>query len=559
MSLFAGIFTSTWTASLRQLQNKLYQHISRDEKEQRHVYQDDHLYLCRVDFNSFADNSWAENENQCVNIVGHTLLSSSLSSDLRYFSTLPLNDYVSALKQAKGNFCLLNYQKKSAQLHLYCDSLAMRPYYVMEYQGAVIISSCLRLFEHLGIELNADFDAVIEIALLGFPLKDKTRYQEVKCAVPGEYLCVSGHGIQRERYFRWADQPYDCLSEAQGIQRLQEGFVESVNRYRGEDKCTFSTLSGGLDSRVIVTELLAQSCALHCFNFSTPHTQDLDYAMQFAQQFRIPFHAITVKEIQSVSVESHLGHYWLPQNYAYYEKVERPRVCWSGNGGSVCIGHVYINEDIVQACEENDPYAVADAYIDQQLARISSRLLKDAQRYQLQLRQTIVDCLLAYPHLPLLRSFQLFLWENDQHHHLAQPAENLDQYRLDFCCPFYSPDILSVMFGVSIEQTMNHRFYMKWLGHYYPHALLTPWQTYPGHEVCPLNSILSSRTQWQLSRSYTKKCKLVKLALSALLGQHRHLYHRSSLILQCILTACAIRDCSANLNLVTKIERGLLK
>lgn len=558
MSIVAGIMASQWDADLQQIKKEIAQHLSRNPTDVRHEYFDQHLYLCRVAIDCYREANWAENHLRLTMVQGHTLLTSSLTKDVNTFLQHPVEHYPQLLSRAQGTFCLLNYNKADRTLSVFADSLALRPLYYMTYKGAVIFSSCLRLIEHLSVPLSTNLVGATEYAVIGYPLGNKTHYNEVNSLLPGEKLTITATHFSRERYFRWSDMPFNCLDEPSGIAQLDQAFKQAVSLALGADDHAVSTLSGGLDSRVIVAELLRRETQLECMNFSYQRSQDEVYAEVFAQCHDFPLHIVNVQDTQAHTVEQRLGHYWRPTAYPFYQQVERPRLVWSGNGGSVCIGMVFCDDAILAACASGDPHAVAKAYLTHQHAFIPKRMVKQGAELQQQIEQNIVDSLAQYPHLPLDKAFQLFLWENDQHQHIAPALEDMDKFRLDFHLPFYSQDILKVMFALPLRSAMKHHVYMKWMYQAYPQALLTPWQTYPGHISCPLKTNrLPPLSQWQLASHVKNKVDLLKVGIKTLFDAKGDFYHRHYLGANCLLTALGLYRGESTLNVVKRMNQVL--
>ncbi|ELR66863.1 Asparagine synthetase [Photobacterium marinum] len=556
MSIIAGIFTPRWTPELQAIQKQITSHISRNPDDERMCYHDKYLFFCQVDYQSYGGQSQAENEQMLAAVTGHPLLSSSITHDLN--TLLTANDWKSVLEQALGTYCAFQYHKTRNELRVYCDTLALRPYYYAVYKGAVIFSSCLRLFPHLEIFLDTNLDAVAELATLGYTLGDKTRYQQVRAARPGEMMTITSKGMKRERIFRWADVPYGDCSLDDGIKRLDRNFKHTVSLYLGDDRNTVSTLSGGLDSRLIATELKRQGVGLECLNFSRGESQDELLSQSFADAQKIPLHRIYVSDTQMLTVEQRLGINWTADNFDYYAELNRPRLFWSGNGGSVCVGQIYTSQKVVDACHSGNPELLADSYIEQQMAYIPARLVREGDELQKRLRNTILESLAEYDHLPLLKAYQLFLWENDQHHHLALPFEEMDRFRLDFCLPFYSRGVLEAMFSMKTESALWHGIYMNWLERCYPQALTTPWQTYPDHIPCPLPVEERYQNQWQFRTPFSTKARLLKEGLQTAFNHSGQVFNRRFLGAQCVATALGIYDCTPSLRLVERMNRHMV-
>ncbi|PSW16442.1 galactosyl transferase [Photobacterium rosenbergii] len=563
MSIIAGIFSTNWTPELTAVKHNIDRHISRNQDDRREIFSDSSLFLCHVDYQCFGKPAKADNERSFAVTAGHPLLSQCVQHDLE-----TLTDSASPEKlllEGEGTFCVFHYQKEPQILSIYTDSLAIRPFYFMHYQGAVVFSTCLRIFPELGVPLDNNLETLTEIATLGYPLASKTPYNQVIASRPGEMVEISNPklmdasvDIKRRRYFSWANADIAPCSLEEGVARLDIGFKQAVERYLGSDTSTISTLSGGLDSRTIATELQRRGVELECLNFSRNHSQDASYGQEFAAHHHIPLHSIRVTDTQELTVEQRLGKHWQSECFEYYDKLSRPRLFWSGNGGSVCVGQIYTSEAIVKACEQEDLEQLVDCYLEQQMAYIPHRLIKQGAMYQQRLRENIIDSFREYAHLPLLKAYQLFLWENDQHHHVALPFEDMDLFQLDFCLPYYSKSVLKAMFAMDTQWALKHGIYMEWLQQCYPQALQTPWQTYPGHIPCPIDVDKPKASQWQFSLPTKTKNQLLREGFSTIFSENATVFNRSVLGVQCLLTALRLYDCTPGLTMVKRMNTYML-
>ncbi len=559
MVIFTAIIAKRSTCDLTSFQQRLTTVISRDPNQPRCVFHSSDSVFCYCDGSAgaFGASPFIENEQHWLLCSGHPLLSDSFEDDL--VACLNREALETLLLEAQGTFTLIKYDKTHQAFLFYCDPLAIRPFYVYENDDVIILASSLRILEGLNLRLSVDQDAVMETVMLGYPLGDKTRYLEIKTAKPAEKRIVSSKKNHTDRYFCWADQAYEFSFDVEALHGFQRKFFSVMRHYQAGDSKTISTLSGGLDSRLVNVDLMSNGCVPYCFNFSREETQDLSFAKQFAASHRIPFFVEQVEDTQAMSVEQQLGRIWRHADRPEKTSVARPNLCWSGNGGSVCLGQVYFTNAIYEACQTGVVENVVMAFLDSQMAYISTSVVKQAPQWQANLKQSLIDCLNCYPHLPLEKRFQLFLWENDQHRHCALAAEAADLFQLDFCHPFYAKGMLDSIWRLPIKILRNHHFYAMWMNKYYAQSLNVPWQTYPEHEVCPLSFSWRRgeslpQSQWAVCLSKQRKKALVKSIWEHLKRGKDGRYCFSALVVQTILTQWGIRDYSANLNLVIKID-----
>jgi hypothetical protein len=187
--------------------------------------------------------------------------------------------------------------------------------------------------------------------------------------------------------------------------------------------------------------------------------------------------------------------------------LEKPRLIWSGDGGSVGLGHVYIRPDIERLCREQNLEGAAQAYVHSERAYVPKRLLTPraaAEMLEAPLRGVIEE-LTRLRTDDLLQSFYLMLMHNDQHRHLFRHFEEIDLHRIELELPFFDAEFLAVIMSVPIEDRLYHRFYHQWLQFFPDYVAGTYWQPYPGHVPCPVPRKGGLAYQWDASVKASKR------------------------------------------------------
>src|SRR5690606_2798376 len=89
----------------------------------------------------------------------------------------------------------------------------------------------------------------------------------------------------------------------------------------------------------------------------------------------------------------------------------------------------------------------------------------------------------------------------------------------EFVEPLFDPDVLSIVCTMPMAFCLGHRMYHEWLKRFPPEILSVPWQTYPGHEACPVPRSESVYNQWQSPRRQRRG----SFAVSSLKGASNYL------------------------------------
>ena len=263
-----------------------------------------------------------------------------------------------------------------------------------------------------------------------------------------------------------------------------------------DDKATVSFLSGGLDSRCGVGALRSRNVQVHSFNFARPGTQDQIFGSDFAQQIGT-IHQVCPKEPgdQVPDYSSLLGRAWNTVRHELKDPVERPSLAWSGEGGSVSLGHVHLTKSICDLMRGGKVDAAIEEFFRREHVYVSPKLFK-SEVFAGVINEGIKTELIGLRNVDPARNFYLFLMLNDQRRKLSAHFENIDLHRVEYQLPFFDSGVLSQVMAVPIELCLGHRFYTKWLGYFASAVRSVPWQVYPDHEPCPLPMPLGLDYQW---------------------------------------------------------------
>lgn len=509
------------------------------------------IYLAQVDYQGFGPSAFSQSDSQVAMLIGHPLLSCDRIADLKLLNQNYSDD---VLSECDGVFCFAKYNQVSNCLDIATDALGIRPFYYMYYAGAFIFSTQFSLLKSLGIELTSDQQGMMEYATLGYYLLDHTHYQEISCIPAGYRLQVSSTGTCRYKYFDWQNLAQEGEYYQGALEGLKNDLEHNVAKYLADDRHVVTTLSGGLDSRLVTCLLKHKKVDISALNFSQFQTQDLSCAKAFAESQNVDLDVIQVTDTQSKTIEDRLGEHWRRDVHPRYSNVSRPRLAWSGNGGSVGLGVIYYSERVYNAALTQDVEHLVDAYLNQQLAYIPKSIIRDAEHMQKALRANLIQSLEQFKGLPLEKAYYLFLLLNDQHHHLATPFDKVDEYQMDFCLPFYSWKVLRHVLSQPVSRVRKHRFYHDFLHYAYPHALKVPWQAYPEHIPCHL--LREGIDQWHIERPKQYSAgKVYGLFANLFFSPHRQLVNMSAFSFVVLIHSLGLKVYNDKL----KIIESLLK
>lgn len=406
-----------------------------------------------------------------------------------------------ALAQAKGMFCAAVWNARAGRLVLATDALASRPLYYTQAArgGPIAFATSLRL---LRVLVGADGERVdeqgfAEQLFFGQALGERTVFRDVKVLTPGQAVVFTdGSSRQSVTHADYTATPRLDLRYEQASDCLHACFAEAVRR-RAIGTRQEAFLSGGMDSRAVVAELVDQGHTLSTFCAAYPDSIDDVVSRQVAQAFGITRHTTwhrTPAERILVALDP----------FAIYARDHFPtdsgrtaRGLWSGDGGSVTLGHVYMTEASV-ALAATVPNADLVRRLFPTLQTRPTRQLSAPETARLAEMATagamaeLERCSAAEPDRRLFH----FYMRNDQARHLYHHYEAIDLSQIELLTPFFDADFVSLVSALPTAWFLNHRIYNDWIQGFRCGAGNHYWQPYRGHLPCPHPNPSTASDQW---------------------------------------------------------------
>lgn len=545
MTIIAGLMSRNGTPLAHSLRKALISNLSRHPNDVVETFEGVQWLLAKVDIGAFgAKASVGAPGGPALVLAGEPLLTQGEKTVnlTREGDTQQLFDALSRgssepLRDVTGAFCAAFYSPQSHSLTLIADKLSVRPIYYIVTPQLIAFSSALRVLEMMGL-CGGDLDlrGTCEMAAFGYPLGDRTCYAGVRTIQPSEVVQVTSSSESHSRYFRWDQLENPVLSEEKLIDELVRLFGAAVRKRLRRDSVTVSFLSGGLDSRAIAAALRNQGAKVFTVNFAPPDTQDRVFAALAAEALGTAHHQIQVSTsgFTNFTVKEKVRK-WYGSPSAPRPSPERPACIWSGDGGSVGLGHVYLNDEAVSAFERGDVETGVRAYLRYNgIAATGNSAMSTELRSKVAgwIVESVKSEIVALQRRPDARALHLFLMFNDQRRHLADQLEDIDIERFEFHLPFFDSRFLEAVARADARPFLRHSLYYRWLKALSPAAMTVPWQAYPNHEPCPLTFEGELRYQWGGQVRKIEERRMVRKAATQAVRYvfmqpfPRHLIHR---------------------------------
>lgn len=513
------------------------------------------FYLCKWDSGAFGEPAWQESEQGGIStLVGDPLFSDTGERQHRSNQLECLNLFLDGIDQklarTRGSFSLICYSEERRELRIATDILGVRSLYYTVQNGLLIFASAIRILEAIpSIKRRISIIGTAEQCIYGQPLGERSPYEEISILREAERLTAGKGKLTVTNYFNWSQSSTYVGTEEQAAEQLYRHFLDGVKLRALPGERAIAFLSGGMDSRAIVATLMAAGHPVVALNFSPEGSQDKDYAEQFAeaagpncllycQRVEDPnFSLLAAKTKDSLERGSLAG-------------VQRPNVVWSGDGGSVGLGHVYMDEKMVDVIESDGIEKAAEYFMALHRNQLPVGVLEAPWRKHLpeEIYRNVLAEIGRYPCTDIGRQLYLFLLINDQRRHLYVHLESIDEHGLEFLTPFFDSVFLRAVAATPVRWGLLHRLYARWFTHLPKFAQTTPWQTYPGHVECPIKCQKDLSYQWSgtVTRSsgpVTERLPLAwQLAKSSCAPQSCNLFSRTRTLSLALLELFGMRN-----------------
>ena len=459
----------------------------------------ENAFLLRLNMGALTDYSGVYNDGKdSVSLIaGEPLITTGgIESDHKLITDALFKKKFEILKNSRGVFCVAQYKRTDSPLLQLCaDKLGVRPIYYWTNGSFVVFSTLLKVLENISfIPKEADEIALSEIIAFGIPLSNRTKYKHIKLIRESEIIQFTLNDVKTFTYWRWDNIEQNNTPVEEAKIEAYRIFKEAIKVRLHDDSSALAFLSGGMDSRTIVGTMIDMGVDVQAFNSSPEGSQDQVFAIQYAEKAVCQLHLMPLIEWRI-----HLAR--AVKGFVQKEKVDvaRPRSIWSGDGGSVGLGCVYLDKEIVELMGSIGRLDAVQFFRKKNSYSLPLKAIKSNRKKFMSglLDNVILEELNRLECPDPGQSLFLFLMLNDQRRHLHDVYEDIDIHNIEYQLPFFDSVFLEYIFSLPLDYRLNHQFYTEWFNLLPSSVRSVPWQTYPGHVPCPLPIDQSLGYQWE--------------------------------------------------------------
>jgi|TARA_R100000501_G_scaffold13654_5_gene25017 hypothetical protein len=399
-----------------------------------------------------------------------------------------------ALLRTRGEFVAVSL-RADGSLRLASSHCGTRPLHIYQDDDLVAFATNQRtLAAMLPTRLRMDPIFAAEILTTGTRSCRGTPFADTIRLRDAETVTVDDAGLRRRRWFDWADLQIADRSYDDTLDLIERRFLNAVRRrLRNTDARTYAALSGGLDSRMVVTALRKLGVPVRTLALGGPGFADNELSKLAAQALSTDHHIFAVDAGHALTYAPFSG---LVAANMPRDPGDEAAPLWFGDGGSVMCGHVYMDTQSIDHFATASPEARAEEMMKEteETANLLDASTRDRNLAGLarRLREEYQDADRAPPD----NRQRLYLLRTDQQWHADGWFEHIDIFRSAECMPFFDADYIRAVMESPPAHFLMHRLQNDLLNRLDPAAYNVPWQVYPGHLPGPAPLPEGLRKQW---------------------------------------------------------------
>lgn len=239
---------------------------------------------------SFADCMPIFNETKelVLFLTGETYMDAQLINDLKKRHEFNLNDasYLIHLYEEQGEDFFLNLNGwhngiilnlKKGKAYLFNDRYGIRRIYYHKNEDAFIFASEAKALLSAFPDLREpNSQSIGEYLVYDCVLENRTYFSDIFLLPQGSSWVIDHGNVKKKQFFTPAElENQSLLDKDQYFEELSSTFVKILPRYFHEDRISMS-LTGGLDTRMIMACLNPKPGTLPCFTFGGKYRDIMD-------------------------------------------------------------------------------------------------------------------------------------------------------------------------------------------------------------------------------------------------------------------------------------------
>ena len=419
---------------------------------------------------------------------GHTFLVNNDPEFILHFYEEYKNDFAEKVKDLNGIFLFAIYDCNIHELIICNDRYGLKPLYLCQRDNYFLFSSELKaILQDRSIKREVNLEAMAEFFSFGYVLGDKTLMEGIKLLPPASIFTYSNAKSEIKQYWSWNQiKKIDVIDEEQIIDELGRLWLQAVDRRMQGTVKIGALLSGGLDSRAIVSAIDPKHFPIHTFTFGKKGCDDYTIAKRVCDELGIKQHFVEINAEKWFSgIEKTV---WTTEGFlnvihqhtcdAFDEMKEYVDINLSGYLGGAVTGGSYLGNAI-------DATKNIDEYQNNVFSKMNKENVCIADVKKLYNSQ-ICDFLYKSSIFSLKKTINQeiknpdendYFFINNRGRRFILMGTVFTQTKLEERKPFFDNDLIEFVYSLPNEIRSNSYIYQKMLLKFFPATFKSiPWQ-----------------------------------------------------------------------------------
>lgn len=426
---------------------------------------------------------------------GHIFLVNNDPEFILHFYEEYKSNFAEKVKDLNGIFLLAIYDFNNHELIICNDRYGFKPLYLCERDNYLLFSSEIKaILQDRSIKREVNLEAMAEFFSFGYILGNNTLLEGIKLLPPASIFTYSNAKSEIKQYWSWNQiKKTDIIDEEQIVDKLGRLWLQAIERRMQGNGKIGAFLSGGLDSRAIVSAIDTKHYPVHVLTFGKKNCDDYVIAKKVCDKLGIEHHFTEITaEGWCSGIEKTV---WITEGFLNvihqhtWDAIDRLKeyvdINLNGFAGDLVVGGSYLSEDFEHIININD-YLNA-VFLKMNNGHISPTCGKNIYNSHI----SEIFCTSSWNSIEREIEREIKTSEDSDYFFLNNRVRRFtlmgtvsSQTKLENRKPFFDNDFIEFVYSLPNEMRSNSNIYKKMLIKFFPATFKSiPWQK-TGMPIC---------------------------------------------------------------------------
>lgn len=419
---------------------------------------------------------------------GHTFVVNNDPEFILHFYEEYKSNFAEKIKDLNGIFLFAIYDFNSHELIICNDRYGLKPLYLCDRHDYLLFSSEIKaILQDASFKREVNLGAMAEFFSFGYLLGNNTLIEGIKLLPPASIYTYSNAKCEIKQYWNWSEiKKIDVIDEEKIVDELGRLWLQAVERRMQGNGKICVTLSGGLDSRAIVSAIDSKHLPIHTLTFGKKECDDYTIAKRVSEILKTKHHFVEITAEKWFSgIEKTV---WITEgalnviHQHTWDAVDRMNensdIILNGFAGDLVIGGSYLSNDFANIKNIDDH--LNDVFLKMNNGHIGSTCGKEIYNSHI----SDILCTSSWNSIEKEIKQEVKNSEDSDYFFLNNRVRRFTlmgtvsaQTKLENRKPFFDNDFIEFVYSLPNKIRLNSYIYNKMLIKFFPATFKSiPWQ-----------------------------------------------------------------------------------